>query len=89
MTTTCAARNHDLLVALGAKVVIVEEAGEILESHILTALTPSIEHLILIGDHLQLRPTVAVDSLARKNYLNISLFERLVNNGNTLPRRWE
>lgn len=81
MTTTCAARNHDLLVALGAKVVLVEEAAEILESHILTSLTPSTEHLILIGDHLQLRPAIAVDSLGKNNNLNVSLFERLVNNG--------
>jgi hypothetical protein len=29
----------------------VEEAGEILESHIVTALFDSIEHVILIGDH--------------------------------------
>ena len=28
-----------------------EEAGEILESHIMTALSDDIEHIILIGDH--------------------------------------
>ena len=84
MTTTCAARSHDMLVALGAKVIIVEEAAEILEAHILTSLTPSTEHLILIGDHLQLRPSVAVDVLARKHNLNVSLFERLINNGNKI-----
>ena len=30
---------------------VVEEAAEILESHILTSLNPYIEQLVLIGDH--------------------------------------
>ena len=37
---------------------LVEEAGQVLEAHILGSLVPSIEHLILIGDPLQLRPTL-------------------------------
>jgi len=32
-------------------VLLVEEAGEILESHIMTALSDKIKHVILIGDH--------------------------------------
>ncbi len=32
-------------------VLLVEEAGEILESHIMTALSDKIEQVILIGDH--------------------------------------
>ena len=39
-------------------VMLVEEAGQVLEAHILGALVPSIEHLIMIGDPLQLRPTI-------------------------------
>lgn len=38
-----------------AKVLVVEEAGQVLESHILAALSPSIQHLIQIGDPAQLR----------------------------------
>lgn len=38
--------------------VLVEEAGEILESHTLTVMTPNTKQLILIGDHKQLRPKV-------------------------------
>ena len=38
------------------QVVIVEEAGEVFEAHILASLAPATEHLILIGDHEQLRP---------------------------------
>jgi hypothetical protein len=37
---------------------LVEEAGQVLEAHILGSLVPSVEHLILIGDPLQLRPTL-------------------------------
>lgn len=40
------------------RVLIVEEAGECLESHVLANLVPSIEQVILIGDHLQLRPQI-------------------------------
>jgi hypothetical protein len=60
MTTTNAAMNHSLLAGLEAKVVLVEEAGEVLESHILTCLSPSNEQLVLIGDHCQLRPKTQV-----------------------------
>jgi superfamily I DNA and/or RNA helicase len=37
---------------------LVEEAGQVLEAHILGSLVPSVEHMILIGDPLQLRPTL-------------------------------
>lgn len=37
---------------------LVEEAGQVLEVHVLASLVPSIQHLILIGDPLQLRPTI-------------------------------
>lgn len=35
---------------------LVEEAAEVMEADILASLAPSTEHLILIGDHEQLRP---------------------------------
>lgn len=60
MTTTGAAQNQELVRALGARVVIVEEAGEVLEAHVLASLTSSVQHMILIGDHLQLRPRINV-----------------------------
>lgn len=37
---------------------LVEEAGQVLEAHILGSLVPSIQHMIMIGDPLQLRPTI-------------------------------
>lgn len=81
MTTTGAARYQTLLQAIKCPIVIVEEAAEVLESHIVVALTKSCQHLILIGDHKQLRPTTAVYHLAKKYNLEISLFERMVSNG--------
>ena len=50
-TTTGAAKHADRLAMIRPDVVLVEEAGEILESHVLTALGPATNQLILIGDH--------------------------------------
>ena len=87
-TTTGAAKYRDLLASKSAEVVIVEEAGEVLESHVLTALTERKEdsnetnHLILIGDHLQLRPKLESYNLTEVSGngfdLDVSLFERLI-----------
>lgn len=84
VTTSGLARNIELLQRVGAKVILYEEAGEVLEAHTLTALLPGIEHAILIGDHEQLRPQtnnfeLKHDNPRRKRYsLDISLFKRLV-----------
>ncbi|CAG8847015.1 6234_t:CDS:2, partial [Racocetra persica] len=61
------AKYHELIMNLEPKILIIEEAAETVESHIITALTPSIEHLILIGDHKQLRPNISVHELAEKH----------------------
>lgn len=84
LTTTGLAKNIKLLRSLSSKVLLCEEAGEVLEAHILTALLPSLEHAILIGDHLQLRPQINNYELQSTNpcgvqySLDMSLFERLV-----------
>ncbi|KAI9730359.1 MAG: hypothetical protein M1834_005869 [Cirrosporium novae-zelandiae] len=84
VTTSGLAKNIDLLQRLQSKVMLCEEAGEVLEAHLLTAFLPSIEHAILIGDHLQLRPRIQNYELQRENArgaqysLDVSLFERLV-----------
>lgn len=64
----------------GCKIVIVEEAAEIFEAHIITSLSPKCQHLILIGDHVQLRPNPSVYRLATHYNIDVSLFERLVKN---------
>ena len=54
-TTTGAAIHADAIKAVGPKFLLVEEAGEILESHILTALSHKIDQMVLIGDHKYVR----------------------------------
>ena len=56
ITTTGAAIHQNLLLAVKPAVIIVEEACEILEANLLATLTPSVKHLIMIGDHMQLKP---------------------------------
>ncbi|XP_034252312.1 NFX1-type zinc finger-containing protein 1-like [Thrips palmi] len=81
MTTTCAAQMNSVLQKLRSPIVVVEEAAEVLEAHIIASLTQYCKHLILIGDHQQLRPSTAHPYLSEKCHLEVSLFERLVNNG--------
>ncbi|XP_062594415.1 NFX1-type zinc finger-containing protein 1-like [Saccostrea cucullata] len=80
MTTTGAAKYRNILQSIKPKIIIVEEAAEVLESHIVTTINSNCQHLILIGDHKQLRPTPTVYHLAKNFNLDISLFERMVNN---------
>ncbi|KAF6024122.1 ZNFX1 [Bugula neritina] len=81
MTTTGAARMQSVLQQVGPEIVVVEEAAEVLEAHIITALSQHCKHLILIGDHKQLKPNPTVYDLAKQYHLDLSLFERMVNNG--------
>ncbi|OAL25146.1 hypothetical protein AYO22_05023 [Fonsecaea multimorphosa] len=84
-TTTAAAKYVKHVQSVSPGVVLVEEAGEILESHILTAIGPDTKQLILVGDHKQLRPKISNYNLTvekGEGYdLNRSLFERLVLEG--------
>ena len=84
-TTTAAAMYSQELQAASRDVVLVEEAGEILESHVITALGPQTQQLVLIGDHKQLRPKVNNYKLTvekGEGYdLNRSMFERLILKG--------
>ena len=81
MTTTGAAKYRAILEEIKPTIVVVEEAAEVLEAHIITSLTKGTQHLILIGDHKQLRPNPTVYALAREYNLDVSLFERMVNSG--------
>ncbi len=81
MTTTGAARYRGILQRIGPKIVIVEEAAEIFEAHTITTLSSGCEHLILIGDHQQLRPKPNVYELEKNFNLGRSLFERVIQNG--------
>lgn len=83
VTTTGLAKRINALQHVNAKVIICEEAGEICEPHMLSALLPTIEHVISIGDHEQLRPQInnynlSMESQRGLSYqLDRSQFERL------------
>ncbi|OCK85603.1 P-loop containing nucleoside triphosphate hydrolase protein [Lepidopterella palustris CBS 459.81] len=82
MTTTGMSKYRALVASLNPKVVLVEEAAETLEAPLTAACLPSLEHLILVGDHKQLRPHCQVKEHEGDPYnLDLSLFERMVNNG--------
>ena len=81
MTTTGAAKYQHIIQKIKPKIVIVEEAAEVLESYIVSCLTAATQQLILIGDHKQLRPNPNEYYLARDYNLDISLFERLIRAG--------
>ena len=78
MTITGGAANSSLLQKLGPKVVLVEEAAEILEPCLISAISRSTQHLILIGDHKQLRPNVDTYKLRINCKFDVSMMERLI-----------
>ena len=81
LTTTGASKFNGVITKLRPKIVIVEEAAEVMEGPLIASLTPHVQHLILIGDHKQLRPKSNHYILGKEYGLEISLFERLINNG--------
>ncbi|GAV98679.1 protein [Lentinula edodes] len=87
-TTNGAAKLTSLLTTVAPKVLVVEEAGQVLEAHILASLVPSVQHLICIGDPQQLRPNItnydlSMDSERGKTLFKFdrSLMERLSDTG--------
>lgn len=81
LTTTGAAKRRELLQELNCKILVVEEAAEILESHLVAILPEKTKQIILIGDHKQLSPCINNYVLEKSFNFGVSLFERLVNNG--------
>jgi hypothetical protein len=83
VTTTGLAKRISTLRHVMCKVVICEEAGEVMEPHMISALLPNIEHFIQIGDHKQLRPQINNYKLSlesnsgTQHQLDRSQFERL------------
>lgn len=81
MTTTGLSKYRALIAALKPRTILIEEAAEVLEAPVTVACVESLEHLILVGDHQQLRGHCSVSDLENEPfYLNMSLFERLVRN---------
>jgi hypothetical protein len=83
VTTTGLAKRISVLQHVRCKVIICEEAGEVMEPHMISALLPTVEHFIQIGDHQQLRPQINNHGLSLESkqgtpyQLDRSQFERL------------
>jgi helicase required for RNAi-mediated heterochromatin assembly 1 len=74
-------KYRGLVSSLRPRVVLVEEAAETLEAPVTAACLPTLEHLILVGDHQQLRPHCQVRAFEDGPFnFNLSLFERMVYN---------
>ena len=58
MTTSKACIENKLLHLLQPEMIVIEEAGGILEPNVIACLTPKTKHLILVGDYKQIGPTV-------------------------------
>ena len=82
LTATGCARNWDFLSMLQPHTYLMEEASELTEASTIAAMVRSTQHLIKIGDPLQLRPHIALQALCKENddryRLDESLFERLM-----------
>jgi len=76
-TISGASRLKRIFNNINSKVVVIEEAAEVLEAQIVSVIPNTCEHLVLIGDHLQLKPSCSVYQLSEKYNLSVSLFERM------------
>ncbi|KAL6238040.1 hypothetical protein BDW75DRAFT_228225 [Aspergillus navahoensis] len=82
MTTTGLSKYRALVSSMKPRIVLIEEAAEAIEGPIAAACLESLQQLILVGDHQQLRGHCSVRDLEGDPfYLDISMFERLVKNG--------
>lgn len=82
MTTTGLSKYRALVSSLKPKIVLIEEAAEAIEGPIAAACLDTLQQLILVGDHQQLRGHCSVRELeGEPYYMAMSMFERLVKNG--------
>ncbi|KAI8272076.1 Helicase required for RNAi-mediated heterochromatin assembly 1 [Colletotrichum sp. SAR11_240] len=81
-TTTGLTKYRGLIAAMQPRVMMIEEAAETREANITAALFPTLQQIILVGDHMQLAPHADVLELSKPPFnLNVSLFQRLVESG--------
>jgi hypothetical protein len=74
---TCAAAGSDMLAGATFPLVVLDEASQAAEPEALIPLTRGAEHVVLVGDHLQLPPVCNSEAAAAAG-LAVSLFERLM-----------
>jgi len=74
---TCIGSGADILDSMSFERVLVDEATQATESAVLVPLTRGCRHLVLVGDHCQLPPTV-LSTRAEEEGLGVPLFSRMV-----------
>lgn len=67
---TGAAKYRKVLQEVQPRIVVVEEAAEVLEAHLITTLSNACQHLILIGDHQQVVPPFVVVAYVVPSFLS-------------------
>lgn len=77
---TCVSIGHKMYQSLNFPFVIIDECTQSIEPASMIPIMKGCKHLVLIGDHHQLPPTI-LSLKAKELGLEISLFERLVKNG--------
>ncbi|KAJ5742935.1 hypothetical protein N7533_010037 [Penicillium manginii] len=81
MTTTGLSKYRGLVSSLSPQTLVIEEAAEVLEAPTAVACLESIQQLVLVGDHMQLKAKCTLMDLAGEPFfLETSMFERLVRN---------
>jgi hypothetical protein len=73
---TCSSSASEILDGIQFMTCVVDEAGQATEPSVLNAITRCSRHVVLIGDHRQLPPTVVCRE-AELGGLALSMFERL------------
>lgn len=80
--TTCIGAGIGLLRTEGSEIVIIDEASQQTEPPFLVPLTKGCQRAVLVGDHVQLRPTV--QPVAAALGYDVSLFERMYTSGGNI-----
>ncbi|KAF4607757.1 hypothetical protein EYR40_000092 [Pleurotus pulmonarius] len=80
--TTCAGAGLGILRKVDFEIALIDEASQITEPCALIPLVKGVKRAVLVGDHVQLRPTVR--HMAKALEYDVSLFERLYT-GPNLP----
>ncbi|KAK4230997.1 P-loop containing nucleoside triphosphate hydrolase protein [Podospora fimiseda] len=79
-TTTGLTKYRGFLAELQPRTLLIEEAAETREVDIVSALYPSVQQLVLVGDHQQLTPKCNLSWLAGHPFnASVSLFQRMIN----------
>ena len=82
VTATGLSKYRGLISTVKPRIILIEEAAEAIEAPIAAACFESVQHLILVGDHQQLKGHCSLQELEGEPFfLDISMFERLLHNG--------